>query len=253
MPLLSTGKVTKRMMVCTHTDIGHKRRENQDSSAFEILEDAVFAVVCDGMGGSAAGSEASSRAVTIVRERVVKSYRSDYDSNRIRNMLIAAVKTANAVVYDLGSAVPEWNGMGTTCVAVLVKGNMLYTVNVGDSRAYLITHEIRQITRDHSMVMNMYERGDITREELRHHPKRNVITRAVGVTENVDPDYFENELTPNAAVLLCTDGLSNYCEEGVIFRLVKDLPPEEVPKALVQKALDNGGLDNITALLIKQP
>lgn len=240
-----------KMMVYTHTDIGHKRHENQDSSAFELLEDAVFAVVCDGMGGSNAGSEASKRAVTVIKERVVNSYRSDYDSNKIRNMLTGAVKTANAVVYDLGSAVPEWNGMGTTCVAVLVKGDMLYTVNVGDSRAYLITHEIRQITKDHSMVMNMYERGDITREELKNHPKRNVITRAVGVAEDVDPDYFENELPKNAAVLLCTDGLSNYCDEGAIFRLIKDLPPEEVPKALVQIALDNGGLDNITASLIK--
>lgn len=239
------------MTVYTHTDIGNKRKENQDCADFVVLEDAVFAVVCDGMGGSNAGSEASSRAVSVIKERIQKSYRSDYDSNRIRNLLIAAVKTANAVVYDLGSAVPEWNGMGTTCVAALVKGDMLYTVNVGDSRAYLITHEIKQITRDHSMVMNLFERGDITREELKNHPKRNVITRAVGVAEDVEPDYFENELPANAAVLLCTDGLSNYCDEGVIFRIVKDNPPEEVPKALVQIALSNGGSDNITAALMK--
>lgn len=239
------------MMVYTHTDIGRRRKENQDCAAYAVLEDAVFAVVCDGMGGSNAGSEASSRAVSIIKERIIKSYRSDYDSNRIRNLLVAAVKTANAVVYDLGSAVPEWNGMGTTCVAALVRGNILHTVNVGDSRAYLITHEIKQITRDHSMVMNLYERGDITREELKNHPKRNVITRAVGVAEDVEPDYFENEIPQNAAVILCSDGLSNYCDEGVIFRLTKDLPPEEVPKALVKIALDNGGSDNITAALIK--
>ncbi len=239
------------MMVYTHTDIGHTRKENQDSAAFAVLEDAVFAVVCDGMGGSNAGSEASSRAVSIIKERIIKSYRSDYDSNKIRNLLVAAVKTANAVVYDLGSAVPEWNGMGTTCVAVLARGDILHTVNVGDSRAYLITHEIKQITRDHSMVMNLYERGDITREELKSHPKRNVITRAVGVAEEVEPDYFENEIPKNAAIILCSDGLSNYCDEGVIFRLTKDLPPEEVPVALVKTALDNGGSDNITCALMK--
>lgn len=239
------------MMVYTHTDIGHNRRENQDCTAFVLLDDAVFALVCDGMGGSNAGSEASSRAVSIIKERIEKSYRSDFDSNKIRNLLIAAVKTANAIICDLGSAVPEWNGMGTTCVAALIKGDILHAVNVGDSRAYLITHEIKQITKDHSMVMNMYERGDITREELKNHPKRNVITRAVGVAEDVDPDYFEYEIPKNAAILLCSDGLSNYCDEGVIFRLIKDLPPEEVPKALVQIALDNGGLDNITAALIK--
>lgn len=239
------------MMVYTHTDIGHKRSENQDSVGFVVLEDAVFAVVCDGMGGSNAGSEASSRAVTIIKERIEKSYRSDMDSNKLRNLLVATVKTANAVVYNLGSAMPEWHGMGTTCVCALIRNNTLHTVNVGDSRAYLITHEIKQISKDHSMVMNLYERGDITKEELKNHPKRNVITRAVGVSEDVDPDYFENEIPENAAVLLCSDGLSNYCDEGTIFRLIKDLPPEEVPKALTDIALDNGGSDNITAALIK--
>ena len=239
------------MMVYTHTDIGNGRSENQDSVETAVLEDAVFAVVCDGMGGSNAGKEASSRAAAIIRERVEKSYRTDYDSNKIRNLLVAAVKTANAVVYDLGSAVPEWSGMGTTCVAVFVRNGIVHTVNVGDSRAYLVTHEIRQITRDHSMVMNMFERGDITKEELKNHPKRNVITRAVGVSENVEPDYFENELPANGAVVLCTDGLSNYCDEGVIFRMTKDIPPEELARLLVNTALNNGSGDNITAAVIK--
>ena len=234
------------------TDIGNVREINQDDFNCGVLgDDAVFAVVCDGMGGSNAGREASSRAVAIIKERIVKSYRSDYDSNRIRNLLVAAVKTANAVVYDLGSAVPEWNGMGTTCVAALVRNGLVHTVNVGDSRAYLVTHEIKQITRDHSMVMNLYERGDITKEELKNHPKRNVITRAVGVAENVEPDYFENELPQSGAVILCTDGLSNYCDEGLMFRMTKDLSPEELPNALVQTALDNGSGDNITAAVIR--
>lgn len=238
------------MTVYTHTDIGHNRKENQDCADWVTLEDAVFAVVCDGMGGSNAGSEASHRAVSIIRERVSKGYRMDYDENRIRSLLIAAVKTASAVVYDLGSAVPEWNGMGTTCVAALVRGGLVHMVNVGDSRGYIINHELRQITKDHSMVMRMYERGDITREELKNHPERNIITRAVGVEEDVEPDYFENEISPGAHVLLCTDGLSNYCDEARMFRTVKDLPEEDVLAALVQAALDNGGSDNITALLI---
>ena len=239
------------MMVYAHTDIGNGRSENQDCVDSAVLEDAVFAVVCDGMGGSNAGREASSCAAAIIKERIIKSYRSDFDINKIRNLLVAAVKTANAVVYDLGSAVPEWNGMGTTCVACLIRNGLVHTVNVGDSRAYLVTHEIRQITKDHSMVMNLYERGDITKEELKNHPKRNVITRAVGVAENVEPDYFENELPQGGAVILCTDGLSNYCDEGVMFRMTKDLSPEELPKALVKNALDNGSGDNITAAVMK--
>ena len=226
-------------MVYTHTDIGHKRSENQDSTGVAVLDGAVFAVVCDGMGGSNAGSEASSRAVSVITERIQKSYRSDYDDNKIRNLLVAAVKTANAVIYDLASAVPEWRGMGTTCVAAIARGG------------YLITHQISQITKDHSMVMNLYERGDITKEQLKNHPKKNIITRAVGVAQDVEPDYFESELPKGAAVLLCSDGLSNFCDEGVIFRTVKDLPPEEVPHALVKVALDNGGSDNITAVLMK--
>ncbi|MDE6592278.1 MAG: Stp1/IreP family PP2C-type Ser/Thr phosphatase [Oscillospiraceae bacterium] len=239
------------MTVFTHTDIGLGRKENQDSADWIELPEAVFAVVCDGMGGSNAGSEASRRAVSIIRERVSKGYRPEFDENRIRNLLIASVKTASAVVYDLGSAVPEWNGMGTTCVAALVRGNTVHMVNVGDSRGYIINHEIKQITRDHSMVMRMYERGDITREELKNHPERNIITRAVGVEEDVEADYFESEISPGSSILLCTDGLSNYCDEGMIFRTVKDLPPEEVPGALINAALENKGSDNITALLIK--
>lgn len=239
-------------MVYIHTDIGNGRAENQDCVDSAYLDNAVFAVVCDGMGGSNAGREASNRAVTIIKERIVKSYRSDYDSNKIRNLLVAAVKTANAVVYELGTTVPEWNGMGTTCVLSLVKDGIVHTVNVGDSRAYLVSHEIRQITRDHSMVMNMYERGDITKEELKNHPKRNVITRAVGVCETVEPDYFETELPQNAAVVLCSDGLSNFCDEGVIFRMTKDIPAEELPRSLVETALNNGSGDNITAAVIKQ-
>ncbi|MGN0666576.1 MAG: Stp1/IreP family PP2C-type Ser/Thr phosphatase [Huintestinicola sp.] len=239
-------------MVYTHTDIGLSRSENQDSTAFAELDDgAVFAVVCDGMGGYNAGSEASSRAVSVIHDSIVRSYRRDLDDNKIRNMMVAAVKTANAVVHDLASAVPEWKGMGTTCVAVLCRRGKVHAVNVGDSRAYLVSHEIRQITKDHSMVMNLYERGDITKEEIKNHPRRNVITRAVGVEANVNPDYFETDMPDNSAVILCSDGLSNYCEEGLMFRTVKDVPAEDVPRKLVEYALAAGGGDNITAALIK--
>ncbi|MCM1577692.1 MAG: Stp1/IreP family PP2C-type Ser/Thr phosphatase [Ruminococcus sp.] len=239
------------MTVYSHTDIGLGRKENQDSMDWAELPDGVFAVVCDGMGGSNAGSEASKRAADIITERVVKSYRTEYDENMIRNMLVAAVKTASAVIYDLGLAVPEWRGMGTTCVAALVRGGKVHMVNVGDSRGYIISHEIRQLTKDHSMVMRMYERGDITREELKNHPERNIITRAVGVEEDVNADYFEAEVSEGTSIVLCTDGLSNYCDDGKIFRTVKDMPPEDVPKALVDTALENNGSDNITALLIR--
>lgn len=245
-----TGAITA-MMVYSSTDIGLSRTENQDCFAYGAVEDAVFAVVCDGMGGSNAGSEASKRAAAIIHDRIEKSYRSDFDANKVRNLLVAAVKTANAVIYDLGSTVPEWRGMGTTCVAALCRGSMLHVVNVGDSRAYLISHEIRQITKDHSMVMRMYEHGDITKDELKNHPNKNVITRAVGVDGDVVPDYFELEIPEGCAVLLCSDGLSNYCDEGFMFRTVKDSGAENAPDILVKNALENGGRDNITVSIIK--
>ncbi|MBR4223744.1 MAG: serine/threonine-protein phosphatase, partial [Oscillospiraceae bacterium] len=211
------------MMVYSRTDIGNKRAENQDSFRTAELENAVFAVVCDGMGGQNAGKEAGERTSTLVTEQIEGRYSPDLDSNRIRNMLMSAVRSANAVVYELGCAIPEWNGMGTTCVAVLIRDNVLHVINVGDSRAYLITHQITQITKDHSMVMDLYESGDITKAELKTHPKRNIITRAIGVSEDVEPDYFEYEIPDGAAVLLCSDGLYNFCDEGQMFRCIKDM------------------------------
>lgn len=240
------------MKVYSHTDIGNRRKENQDSLSEAMLDGAVFAVVCDGMGGTNAGREASMRAVNIIRERVVKGYREGLDSIGVRNLLVAAVITANSVIFELGGNVPEWNGMGTTCVCALVRGNTVYMVNVGDSRGYLITNEsVTQVTKDHSMVMRLYEQGDITKEELKNHPKRNIITRAIGAEENVIPDYFECDFHEGDAVLLCTDGLSNYCEEDTMLSLMRELPPEEVPSALVNNALENNSSDNITAVIIK--
>jgi len=239
------------MNVYSETNIGLARTENQDRVRTAVMDGACFAVVCDGMGGQNAGSEASERAVNIVFDRVTKVFRPDYESRSIKNLLISAVTTANSVVYDTSVSSMEMSGMGTTCVAALVCGNTLYAVNVGDSRLYLINHEIRQISKDHTVVMHMYENGEITKEQLKNHPKRNYITKAVGVAETLTPDYFEMELTENSALLLCTDGLSNYCGEADIFRAVKELAPNEVPAALIQKALENGGGDNITAAFMK--
>ena len=240
------------MKVFSETNIGLSRSENQDRVRTALIGDnAVFAVICDGMGGQNAGSEASERAVNIVFDRITKVFRHDYDSKSIRNLLISSVTTANSVVYDMAISSDEMRGMGTTCVAALVCGNKLYAVNAGDSRLYLINHEIRQITKDHTIVMHMYENGEITKEQIKNHPQRNYITRAVGVSEMIVPDYFELDLTENSALILCTDGLSNYCDESFIFETVKKCPAEEVTERLIKKALENGGNDNITVAYMK--
>lgn len=240
------------MKIFSETNIGLARTENQDRVRTAVLDgDVGFAVICDGMGGQNAGSEASERAVNIVYERITKVFRADYDENSIRNLLISSITTANSVVYDTAISSVEMNGMGTTCVAALVFGGKLFAVNVGDSRLYLINHEIRQISKDHTIVMRMYENGEITREQLKNHPQRNYITKAVGVSPKVTPDYFETDTGENASVLLCTDGLSNYCDEADIFQIAKKHEPEDVPRKLIETALGNGGGDNITAALIR--
>ena len=240
------------MTVISETNIGLFRTENQDRVCTAIIDDnTILAVVCDGMGGQNAGGEASNKAAQIIFDRITKVFRSDYDTKSIRNLLISSVTTANSVIYDMALSISEMVGMGTTCVIALISNNVLYAVNVGDSRLYVINHEIRQISKDHTIVMRMYESGEITKEQLKNHPQRNYITKAVGVATHIEPDYFEFELNENSSVLLCTDGLSNCCDEADIFNIVKKYAPEDVPGQLIKLALDNGGNDNITVAYIK--
>ena len=240
------------MKVYSETNIGLSRSENQDRVyTASIGENAVFVVVCDGMGGQNAGSEASEKASGIIFDKVTKAFRADFDSNSIRNLLISSIATANSAVYEMSVSNSEMVGMGTTCVAALINENKLYAINAGDSRLYLINHEIHQITKDHTIVMRMYENGEITKEQMKSHPQRNFITKAVGVSHSIEPDYFEFELGNNNSILMCTDGLSGYCDEADIFQIARKNNPEDVPKILIQKALDNGGNDNITVAYIK--
>ncbi len=239
------------MTVISETNIGLSRTENQDKVCTAVIdEDTILAVVCDGMGGQNAGGEASSKAAQIVFDRITKVFRSDFDKKSIRNLLISSVTTANSVIYDMALSSSEMVGMGTTCVIALVSKNVLYALNVGDSRLYVINHEIRQVSKDHTIVMRMFENGEITKEQLKNHPQRNYITKAVGVSNYIEPDYFEFELNEKCSVLLCTDGLSNCCDEADIFNIVKKSAPEDVPGKLIKLALDNGGNDNITVAYI---
>lgn len=239
------------MNVFSDTNIGLVRAENQDRVRTAVLcDDAAFAVICDGMGGENAGSEASERAVNVIYDRVTKVFRSDYDEKTIKNLLISAVTTANAVVYDAAWCDAEKQGMGTTCVMALKKGGKLHVVSVGDSRAYLVTDSVRQITKDHTVVMKMYENGEITKEEIKNHPKKNYITKAVGVADMVTPDYFEVDIDENAVAVLCSDGLSNYCDDEVLLGIVQSSEREEIAEKLINTALNGGGGDNITVAVI---
>jgi protein phosphatase len=240
------------MRVYSKTDIGRRRTDNQD--AFYVGEfegGAVLAVVCDGMGGAKGGNVASEKAATLISEYIVKSYSPKMNSTSIENLLRGAVESANAEIYELSHTNAEWEGMGTTAVVTLVVDNLAHIVHVGDSRAYIISStEIEQLTTDHSIVQAMVSKGEISPEEARTHPKKNIITRAIGAEKNVLCDYNIVLKTDNAALLMCTDGLTNQVDEQGLFDTIRNTPQENCVSKLIDMANEAGGADNITAVLI---
>jgi len=234
------------------TDTGKTRDVNQDAYLAHILDDdTAFAVVCDGMGGAKAGNIASTLAAKTIYDYVLRSWQSDMNDTQIKNLLCSAVMSANVEVYDAAQRDEELNGMGTTVVVTIMNNDFAYIVHVGDSRAYLLRDDLlSQITIDHSMVQKMIESGELTAEEARLHPKKNVITRALGVDENVNIDYNELSCNKDDIILICTDGLSNMLENHEIVNIILNKKLENAAEALVSEANEKGGIDNITAVLI---
>lgn len=233
------------------TDIGRKRQLNEDSVI--AIQEAVGSfsnlfIVADGMGGHKAGDYASRETVDIIRDSVSQSTLQDPKA-----IFKEAVDAANHQVFLDARSSLDLEGMGTTVVACTIAGNKMYVMNVGDSRLYRIGEEgIAQITEDHSLVEEMVKEGIITRERARNHPKKNIITRAVGVMAFVEPDFFEVELKPGDRVLLCSDGLCNMLEDEEIQMIVGSVGSlEEKAKMLVDAANGNGGKDNISVILIE--
>lgn len=240
------------MFLASATDIGKNRTENQDRVyAGFIKENVSLSVVCDGMGGASSGGVASQVAVDAITERIKENFRMDMNENSIRNLLLNSVHYANTLVYEKSREDIDKNGMGTTCVVSLIMDKKIYIVSVGDSRAYLLSGEgIKQVTTDHTYVEMLYESGQITKEEIKTHHMRSVITKAVGVEPDVDVDYFELEEEGNFAVLLCSDGLSNYCSEEFIYSSVFEKNLDDAVKNLVDYSNEQGGRDNITVAVV---
>lgn len=236
------------------TDIGRLRSTNQDAYVCGRLSDKViFAVVCDGMGGANGGNVASTVAIRTIASRITDSYRKGMSMASMQNVLESAIAAANIEIYDRASADIDLRGMGTTLVMAVVMEQEVLIAHVGDSRAYMITadHHIEQITRDHSMVQQMVERGQITPEEAKTHPRRNLITRALGVDVTVACDFTELHLSKGASLLMCTDGLTNMIEPEEIAAIVRLSDIKNAPDRLIAAANRAGGSDNITAVLIK--
>ena len=240
------------MKISAKSDKGMVRAENQDSfSTGELPNNAAWAVVCDGMGGAAGGKTASTTAVKILSEKITSGFNPKMSDFSVRNLLISAVESANAVVYDKAMKDESLSGMGTTVVAVLINSDTLYAASAGDSRVYLISDSMNQITTDHSLVQEMVDRGELSKEEAFVHPKKNIITRALGVDGEIRVDFFQEEFNKDKdIVLLCSDGLTNFVSEEDIYNTVKKCSRYEIASTLVNAANKNGGGDNVTVVAL---
>ena len=232
------------------TDTGALREMNQDY--FFASDDPVgnlpnLYIVADGMGGHKAGDYAS-RYTT---QRMVAAVSRSSGEEPV-TILQEAIATANKILIEEAAEDEAKRGMGTTLVAATISDGKLYVANIGDSRLYVINRDIRQITRDHSLVAEMVRIGEVNEADARQHPDKNIITRAIGAGENVQADFFEINLQENDRILLCTDGLTNMVEDDTIRDIVlSNAPVEERAKMLVSTANRNGGRDNITVMIIE--
>jgi len=232
------------------TDVGKRRQLNQDivfasEQALGRLPN-VF-IVADGMGGHNAGDYASRYTVEVIISEISLSDRLDCN-----DIIREAIETANKKIREAAKADDALSGMGTTVVVATFKNGILHVANVGDSRLYVIGKDIRQITRDHSLVEEMVRMGGIDRASARNHPDKNIITRAIGAQESVEVDFFDVTLEHGDIVLMCSDGLTNMLEDQEILSIL--LREEEISKKadlLISAANQNGGRDNIAVILME--
>ncbi len=235
------------------TDKGCVRKMNQDAYEIRQLDkNSLLCVVCDGMGGAKSGNVASSLAADVFSQEIERTWTPNMEWDKADQMLKSAVKLANFTVYDQASQFEEFSGMGTTLVAALVRGRQVSFVNVGDSRAYIINQKgIRQVTRDHSVVQMMVDRGELTAEMAKSYPGKNLITRAVGTEVTVLCDVFRQELSKGDFLLLCSDGLSNLLDDQeILFEVVHGVNKERCCKRLLDIAVSRGAPDNVTSVLV---
>ena len=239
------------MRIYSATDVGQKRKMNQDYvfvSEGPVGNLPNLFTVADGMGGHNAGDYASSHAVRILVDEI----REDADYNPVK-VIRHAIEAANTEIRSRAQEDANLRGMGTTMVVATIVDQYAYIANVGDSRLYVISDEIRQITKDHSLVQEMVRMGEISEEEARNHPDKNIITRALGAEKTVDVDFFDLKLEKDCTILMCSDGLSNMVEDSKIQEIISD-PEADIDQkgnALLREANQNGGKDNIAIVLVE--
>lgn len=232
------------MKTFSKTDIGMVREVNQDyvfATEAPIGNIPNLLVVADGMGGHRAGEYASRLAVEVVKQELGESVEDTPEA-----MMRSAITHANKRVLEEARQDAKLSGMGTTMVLASVIGRTLYFANVGDSRLYLLNDDIKQLSKDHSLVQEMVRLGGINEEEAKYHPDKNIITRAIGAKDEVEIDFYEYRLKKEDVILMCTDGLSNMVEDEEILHIVKhSRDVVEAVEQLIERAKENGGNDNI--------
>lgn len=237
------------------SDVGRKRTINEDGAAvFKLPDGITLAVIADGMGGHRGGDFASATAIKVIGEKFMEIESSQLtDEEDWVEWLKETIFYVNRLLYDYAEANEDLKGMGTTLEVALIRGRSCLVSHIGDSRVYKIKeNEVKQVTTDHSYVNVLIDSGEITEEEAANHPQRNWIMKAVGSERTIDPDFYKLQLTEEAYLLLCTDGLSNEIDERMMLTIVlADDSLEEKVRKLVELANKMGGEDNISVILLR--
>lgn len=234
------------------TDVGKAREMNQDYYSIPSSEnDLQLYILADGMGGYNGGEIASRLATETTKNYIQNNFEKiEHDKEAILKLVKDAMEYANMVVYEESKKDENLQGMGTTLDVCFIYNSKIYIGHVGDSRIYLIKKDIaRKITKDHSYVQQLVEDKKITREEAEHHPKKNMLLKALGCTSYVEPDIRARNLEKDDMLLMCSDGLTNMVEENKIYEVVRE-NKEKAPEILVNLANNAGGYDNITVITI---
>ena len=235
------------MKVVSATNVGNYRKNNEDS--YYVNESKNLYVLADGMGGHLAGERASKMATEIIGQDFAgdRQIKSIDDAIEI---LSSSIRDANKKIFDSSQENEDYRGMGTTLSSGIILEDVLIYSNIGDSRIYRINEGMEQITQDDSFVNYLIEIGEITEEEAKNHPKKNVLTKAMGTTSDIEVIVNTLDIKDKDVFLFCSDGLTNMVSDEEIFKIVKENSPEEARDMLLDLALKNGGMDNITFILV---
>ena len=240
------------MKIFAKSDVGKAREMNQDYFFVSKPEDEIkLFVLADGMGGYNGGEVASSLATQTARGYILNNFNKiEHSKESILKLIQNAVEYANMVVYEKSKQEKELEGMGTTIDVCLIYNNKVYIGHVGDSRVYRLRKEFfRKLTKDHSYVEQLLEDGTISKEEAYNHPKKNMLTKALGCTAFVEPDCLVKGFLKGDILLMSSDGLTNMIKDEEIYNIIKN-SPENAAEELIEKANLNGGYDNITVIII---